>query len=54
MSNMSYCRFRNTLRDLLDCEIALDESDELNPDEVHAKERLIFTCRRIVENHGDE
>ncbi len=56
--NMSYCRFRNTLQDLIDCEEALDfgaeQDDKMSDEERQAMVRLIKTCRRIGENNGGE
>lgn len=52
MSNMSYCRFQNTLRDLEDCYDNMDE--DLSPEEQAAKERLIQLCKEIAEEHQDE
>lgn len=63
MTNMSYCRFRNTLNDLRDCEDYFDtpiydplEKDQeyLSADEFQAKEQLIELCRRIAENHPED
>lgn len=51
MSNMSYCRFRNTLSDLLDCEEALGDGTEdrtLSATETKARAELIKTCARIL------
>ena len=58
MSNMSYCRFQNTLRDLRDCSEALEEIDgnlaELSKDEARAANDLIELCRLIADsNHPD-
>jgi len=54
MSNMSYCRFRNTLADLKDCDQALADGvydrDELSPEEKRACEQLIKLCRRLGED----
>ena len=59
MSNMGYCRFRNTLADLQDCYWDLqkrgspdgrDENAELlSKDERQAAEELIQLCNQIVE-----
>ena len=49
MSNMSYCRFQNTLSDLRDCEENLNDSD-LSKEEHNARKRLIELCLSIVEN----
>lgn len=47
MSNMSYCRFENTLGDLQDCYDALREGAELSEEEERAKEWLIQLCSEI-------
>lgn len=53
MSNMSYCRFRNTVDDLADC--WENWYDPLNTDEeVAAKARMLRICRKIVEEADDE
>ena len=49
MSNMSYCRFRNTLADLRDCYDNWDEADD-NEEEVKARTRLLKLCRTIGED----
>lgn len=57
MSNMSYCRFENTLRDLQDCAIALEENESehgeplagLSDEERAAAIRLIVLCQQIAE-----
>jgi len=46
MSNMSYCRFENTARDLSDCEDNL--LGKVGRYEVQPRLDLIETCRRIV------
>jgi hypothetical protein len=55
MSNMSYCRFQNTLGDLRDCESALDELLDtggehrvLSADELSAAKSLLSLCAKIV------
>ena len=54
MSNMSYCRFRNTLSDLRDCYDALRNEEELNEEEERAKQRLIKLCRSIAADFEEE
>ena len=49
MSNMSYCRFQNTLEDLRDCSDYLDEFD-LSEEEAKARKRLIKVCQSIVDD----
>jgi hypothetical protein len=57
MSNMSYCRFRNTLSDLRDCvdhiddEVETDEEEGLSQEEASAREKLIELCRWIANNN---
>lgn len=54
MSNMSYCRFRNTLLDLQDCEEHLYDED-LSPEEEKARKKLIVLCSNIhTDTGGDE
>jgi len=49
MSNMSYCRFENTLNDLLDCKEALENVEsKLSSSEAIAAVDLIKTCEEIV------
>ena len=55
MSNMSYCRFRNTLTDLRDCyecwdDMVTRESEE----ELAAQAKLLALCKKIVEEYGDD
>jgi hypothetical protein len=49
MSNMSYCRFQNTLFDLEDCVDYMDD-DDLSPEEAQARECLVEVCAEIVED----
>ena len=51
MSNMSYCRFENTARDLQDCLDAIQngEINDLGSQyEVDALEELLDLCKEIV------
>lgn len=54
MSNMSYCRFENTYRDLEDCLDALIDGKELSESEQRHKQWLIELCCRIAEEYGNE
>ena len=50
MSNMSYCRFHNTLIDLRDCADHIHDDDtDLGLDEVAARRKLIDCCMGIVD-----
>jgi hypothetical protein len=57
MPNMSYCRFENTYKDLLDCFRALRDLDELNDlsdSEKSYAERLINLCEEIFNENQDK
>jgi hypothetical protein len=63
MSNMSYCRFQNTLSDLLDCRNALDamidgdgdttRSGALSEYEEEAAMQLVELCADILRRLGE-
>ena len=55
MSNMSYCRFQNTLNDLRDCAYEIDawdsdESDNLSDSEKGALRSLVIEMQDILAN----
>ena len=56
MSNMSYCRFQNTLRDLQDCVEVMYDIDgnfqELSGMEARAAKLLIALCNDLVISYG--
>jgi len=60
MSNMSYCRFQNTLHDLRDCAAALEDlfnSDVEHPlsrEELAAAKALVSKCADIVATVSDQ
>lgn len=51
MSNMSYCRFENTLLALQDCYGALEDGDidDMSPEEERAMKQLIKLCGDLHE-----
>jgi len=51
MSNMSYCRFQNTLHDLEDCYENMELHKQSNKEEKEAKEKLIELCKKIVQDY---
>jgi len=52
MSNMSYCRFQNTYKDLEDCYENWDNNlDEDEVEEKEAKKKLLKLCKDIVEDY---
>ena len=48
MSNMSYCRFENTVNDLEDCAEHMND-ENLSETEEKAREQLIDLCRDILD-----
>jgi hypothetical protein len=53
MGNMSYCRFENTVSDLGDCQLALEDllmgdSNPLSDSELNKARELISTCADIL------
>jgi hypothetical protein len=55
MSDMSYCRFRNTLGDLKDCYEHMDAEAALrSEEEAHARKRLVEICCDIFDEFGHE
>jgi|APSaa5957512535_1039671.scaffolds.fasta_scaffold235770_1 hypothetical protein len=55
MSNMSYCRFENTQRDMVDCNDALRDNDteDLSEYEELAVKSMLHTARELVSNLED-
>jgi hypothetical protein len=54
MTNMSYCRFHNTLLDLRDCADAMENPrDKASTDEAIARRRLIELCVDIAARFED-
>lgn len=56
MPNMSYCRFRNTTDDLIDCFNAMSGTDDyyqsrsdMSREELIALKNLVQVCKDIVE-----
>lgn len=47
MSNMSYCRFENTLRDLKDCYEHMTDVN-LDPEEIRARQAMVELCSEIL------
>lgn len=57
MSNMSYCRFENTLRDLEDCIVAMNNASTLADLDMSKYEERAFnamwnTCREFLAEHA--
>ena len=47
---MSYCRFENTYRDLVDCLQNINDTD-LSNRESEYREKLVDICREILEEY---
>ena len=58
MSNMSYCRFQNTNKDLYDCVTALEEmnnpGDDLSNEEYTALRSMFRNCQAIIDMFDGE
>ena len=55
MSNMAYCRFENTLRDLRDCyHNGMDDILMPGESEYEYRKKLIALCRKIADEYGDQ
>lgn len=56
MANMSYCRFQNTLSDLIDCENSegMYDPEVLSDEEKVARRRLVNLCKTIAEEFSDD
>ena len=55
MTNMSYCRFQNTLKDLTEAYDYLDRSEkDLGPEEATARDKLVKLCTDISETFDAE
>ena len=47
MSNMSYCRFSNTLEDLRDCYENIDDA-EMSNEEMMSRDSLLALCCKMA------
>ncbi len=50
---MSYCRFENTLQDLLECQDALSRMDFASQRELDKAKHLIEVCQEIAHVYDD-
>ncbi len=50
MANMSYCRWRNTYLDLIDCSHNMNDKD-LSNEELMAKKNLLELCKEMIEEY---
>ena len=54
MSNMSYCRFRNTLYDLQDCANAIEMGEDIESSELSALIEMRDLCEYFIESLSEE
>jgi len=53
MTNMSYCRFENTVHDMWDCQDHLWDK-ELSEDEERYRKHFIKACREVAAEFPEE
>lgn len=51
---MSYCRFQNTLNDLEDCFVNMNNTSDLSIEEFNARKEIIKLAQQINEEFRDE
>lgn len=52
--NMSYCRFENTVNDMIDCIENMDITEMASKQEKEARKKFVELCVEVVENYGHE
>ena len=48
--NMDYCRYQNTVEDVLDAVDHLDDVDDLSEEETAARKKFIRLCHFVAEH----
>lgn len=48
--NMTYCRYQNTVEDMLDAIEHLSDVDDLSEEEIVARSKFIRLCHAVAEN----
>lgn len=51
---MSYCRFENTVNDMIDCINNMDISESASTYEKRARKKFVELCAQVVADYGDE
>jgi len=55
MANMSYCRFENTYKDLVDCYNAMmDGIEDLSSTEKKYFEKMVKLCKQIADDFNED
>ena len=52
--NMSYCRFENTVNDMIDCINNMELDEYASEHEKRARKRFVELCAQVVADHGYE
>ena len=52
--NMSYCRFENTVNDMLDCVNNMDISESASTYEKRARKQFVEICAQVAEQYREE
>ena len=48
--NMAYCRYQNTVEDMLDAIEHLNDEDDLSEEEIVTRRKFIGLCHAVAEN----
>ena len=51
---MSYCRFENTVNDMIDCINNMEIDEYASEHEKRARKIFVELCAQVVEYYGDE
>ena len=52
--NMHYCRFENTVNDMIDCIEDMDISEMASKQEKEARKKFVELCVQVAEDYGHE
>ena len=52
--NMSYCRFENTVNDMIDCINNMEIDEYASEHEKRARKSFVELCAQVVADHGHE
>ena len=52
--NMSYCRFENTVNDMIDCINNMELDEHASDYEKRARKRFVELCAQVAEQYHEE
>ena len=52
--NMSYCRFENTVNDMIDCISNMELDEYASEHEKRARKRFVELCAQVAKDYSDE